>query len=56
MLVYDDKLEIAEKMLSRLYAMVTNEKNLHSKANIYSKGTTTKKRLNCLKACDIYRK
>jgi len=38
MLVYDDKLEIAEKMLNELYAIEpTNEEIFIQKANIYSK-------------------
>jgi hypothetical protein len=40
MLVYDDKLEIAEKLLNELYAIEPN--NIHSKANICSKETNMK--------------
>jgi len=48
MLVYDDKLEIAEKMLNELYAIEpTNEEIFIQKANIYSK------RDNHLKAVEL---
>jgi hypothetical protein len=43
MLVYDDKLELAEKLLNELYAIEpTNEEIYIQKANICSKGTNKK--------------
>jgi hypothetical protein len=42
MLVYDDKLEIAEKLLNELYAIEPNNEEIHSKANICSKETNMK--------------
>ena len=44
MLVYEDKLDIAEKLLNRLYAIEpTNEEIYIQKANIHSKETNTKR-------------
>jgi tetratricopeptide (TPR) repeat protein len=49
MLVYDDKLEIAEKMLNELYAIEpTNEEIFIQKANIYSKRDNHKKAVELL--------
>lgn len=50
MLVYDDKLEIAEKMLNELYAIEpTNEEIYIQKANIYSKRDNHEKAVELLK-------
>ena len=50
MLVYDDKLEIAEKMLNELYAIEpTNEEIFIQKANIYSKRDNHVKAVELLK-------
>ena len=49
MLVYDDKLEIAEKMLNELYAIEpTNEEIYIQKANIYSKRDNHEKAVELL--------
>lgn len=49
MLVYDDKLEIAEKMLNELYAIEpTNEEIFIQKANIYSKRDNHEKAVELL--------
>jgi hypothetical protein len=42
MLVYDDKLEIAEKLLNELYAIEPNNEETFKKANICSKRPTWK--------------
>ncbi len=50
MLVYDDKLDIAEKMLNELYAIEpTNEEIFIQKANIYSKRDQHEKAVEQLK-------
>ncbi|WP_310555675.1 tetratricopeptide repeat protein [Flavobacterium sp.] len=50
MLVYDDKLELAEKMLNELYAIEpTNEEIYIQKANIYSKRDDHEKAVDHLK-------
>ena len=50
MLVYDDKLDIAEKMLNELYAIEpTNEEIYIQKANIYSKRDNHEKAVELLK-------
>jgi tetratricopeptide (TPR) repeat protein len=50
MLVYDDKLEIAEKLLNELYAIEpTNEEIYIQKANIYSKRDQHEKAVELLK-------
>ncbi len=50
MLVYDDKLEIAEKLLNELYAIEPqNEKIFIQKANIYSKRDDHEKAVELLK-------
>jgi predicted Zn-dependent protease len=46
MLVYDDKLEIAEKLLNELYAIEPNEEIYIQKPNICSKETNMKRLLN----------
>jgi hypothetical protein len=47
MLVYDDKLELAEKLLNELYAIEpTNEEIYIQKANICSKRDQHEKQLN----------
>ena len=49
MLVYDDKLDIAEKMLNELYAIEpTNEEIFIQKANIYSKRDNHEKAVELL--------
>jgi hypothetical protein len=48
MLVYDDKLDIAEKLLNELYA-IELMKNFYSKANIYSKRDQHEKAVEFLK-------
>ena len=50
MLVYDDKLELAEKLLNELYAIEpTNEEIYIQKANIYSKRDNHEKAVELLK-------
>ena len=50
MLVYDDKLDLAEKMLNELYAIEpTNEEIYIQKANIYSKRDNHEKAVELLK-------
>jgi tetratricopeptide (TPR) repeat protein len=55
MLVYDDKLEIAEKLLNELYAIEpTNEEIYIQKANIYSKRDQHEKAVELLKTALKY--
>jgi hypothetical protein len=42
MLVYDEKLDIAEKLLNELYACHPTEEIFIQKANIYSRETNMK--------------
>jgi hypothetical protein len=42
MLVYDDKLEIAEKLLNELYAIEPNNEEIYIQGNICSKETNMK--------------
>lgn len=50
MLVYDDKLEIAEKLLNELYAIEPNNEEIYiQKANIYSKRDNHEKAVELLK-------
>lgn len=50
MLVYDDKLEIAEKLLNELYAIEPNNEEIYiQKANIYSKRDDHEKAVELLK-------
>ncbi|KIA98391.1 tetratricopeptide repeat protein [Flavobacterium sp. KMS] len=50
MLVYDDKLEIAEKLLNELYAIEPNNEEIYiQKANIYSKRDQHEKAVELLK-------
>ena len=55
MLVYDDKLELAEKLLNELYAIEpTNEEIYIQKANIYSKRDQHEKAVELLKTALKY--
>ncbi len=55
MLVYDDKLDIAEKLLNELYAIEpTNEEIYIQKANIYSKRDNHEKAVECLQTALKY--
>ncbi|MET0760072.1 MAG: tetratricopeptide repeat protein [Flavobacterium sp.] len=55
MLVYDDKLDIAEKLLNELYAIEpTNEEIYIQKANIYSKRDNHEKAVELLKTALKY--
>ena len=55
MLVYDDKLDIAEKLLNELYAIEpTNEEIFIQKANIYSKRDQHEKSVELLKTALEY--
>ncbi|UQD57373.1 tetratricopeptide repeat protein [Flavobacterium sp. K5-23] len=55
MLIYDDKLEIAEKLLNELYAIEpTNEEIFIQKANIYSKRDQHEKAVESLKTALEY--
>jgi tetratricopeptide (TPR) repeat protein len=55
MLIYDDKLEIAEKLLNELYAIEpTNEEIFIQKANIYSKRDQHEKAVESLKTALKY--
>ena len=55
MLVYDDKLELAEKMLNELYAIEPNNEEIYiQKANIYSKRDDHEKAVELLKTALIY--
>ncbi len=50
MLVYDDKLDLAEKMLNELYAIEPNNEEIYiQKANIYSKRDNHEKAIEFLK-------
>jgi len=50
MLIYDDKLEIAEKLLNELYAIEPNNEEIYiQKANIYSKRDQHEKAVELLK-------
>jgi tetratricopeptide (TPR) repeat protein len=50
MLVYDDKLEIAEKLLNELYAIEPNNEEIYiQKANICSKRDQHEKAVELLK-------
>jgi tetratricopeptide (TPR) repeat protein len=49
MLIYDDKLDLAERLLNELYALEpTNEEIFIQKANIYSKRDNHEKAVECL--------
>ena len=55
MLIYEDKLEIAEKMLNELYAIEPNNEEIYiQKANIYSKRDNHEKAVELLKTALIY--
>lgn len=55
MLVYDDKLEIAEKLLNELYAIEPNNEEIYiQKANIYSKRDNHEKAVELLKVALKY--
>lgn len=55
MLVYDDKLDIAEKLLNELYAIEPNNEEIYiQKANIYSKRDNHEKAVELLKVALKY--
>jgi tetratricopeptide (TPR) repeat protein len=55
MLVYDDKLEAAEKMLNELYAIEPHNEEIYiQKANIYSKRDNHEKAVELLKTALLY--
>lgn len=55
MLVYDDKLDIAEKMLNELYAIEPNNEEIYiQKANIYSKRDNHEKAVELLRTALKY--
>jgi tetratricopeptide (TPR) repeat protein len=55
MLVYEDKLDLAEKMLNELYSIEPNNEEIYiQKANIYSKRDNHEKAVELLKTALIY--